>query len=121
LLEPEVAQSVAVILHELATNAAKYGALAAAQGSVQVEWSRAADERLVLRWTETGGPQVNAPARKGFGSRVMQAMVRAQNGEMQFDWRAEGLACEIAFPAARGAPPTRCAQSHAANYPSCAK
>jgi len=121
LLEPDVAQSVAVILHELATNAAKYGALAAAQGSVQVEWSRAADERLVLRWTETGGPQVKAPARKGFGSRVMQAMVRAQNGQMRFDWRAEGLACEIAFPAARGAPPTRCAQSHAANYPSSAK
>ena len=116
-----MAQSVAVILHELATNAAKYGALAAAQGSVQVEWSRAADERLVLRWTETGGPQVNTPARKGFGSRVMQAMIRAQNGEMRFDWRAEGLACEIVFPAAQGAPPTHCAQSHAANYPTSAK
>jgi PAS domain S-box-containing protein len=120
LLEPEVAQSVAVILHELATNAAKYGALAAAQGRVQVEWSRTADGRLVLRWTETGGPQVSAPARKGFGSRVMETMIRAQNGEMRFDWRAEGLACEIAFPAARGAPPTG-AQSHAVNYPSCAK
>jgi PAS domain S-box-containing protein len=121
LLEPEVAQSVAVILHELATNAAKYGALAAARGRVQVEWSRAADERLVLRWTETGGPQVSTRTRKGFGSRVMEAMIRAQNGEMRFDWRAEGLACEIAFPTARGAPPTRCAQSHAVNYPSCAK
>jgi len=121
LLEPDVAQSVAVILHELATNAAKYGALSTARGSVQVEWSQAADERLVLRWTETGGLQVNAPARKGFGSRVMEAMVRAQNGEMRFDWRAEGLTCEIAFPAPRGTPPTRCAQSYAAYYPSCAK
>jgi PAS domain S-box-containing protein len=70
LLEPDAAQSVAVILHELANNAAKYGALSAAQGRVQVAWSHAADGRLILRWTETGGPLVSAPTRKGFGSRV---------------------------------------------------
>jgi two-component sensor histidine kinase len=121
LLEPDAAQSVAVILHELATNAAKYGALSAPQGRVQVEWSRAADGRLVLRWTETGGPLISAPTRKGFGSRVMEAMIRGQKGEVRFDWRGEGLACEIAFPTARAVPPTRREQSHAANYPTCAK
>jgi PAS domain S-box-containing protein len=121
LLEPDVAQSVAVTLHELATNAAKYGALSAAEGRVHVEWSQAADGRLVLRWTETGGPLVSAPTRKGFGSRVMEAIIRGQKGEMRFDWRAEGLACEVAFSPALAAPPTWCAQSHAANYPICAK
>ena len=58
LLEPGTAQTIAVTLHELATNAAKYGSLSIPNGHVQVEWSRAADGRLVLRWTETGGPPV---------------------------------------------------------------
>jgi two-component sensor histidine kinase len=62
-----------------------------------VEWWHATDGRLVLRWVETGGPPVAPPTRRGFGSRVMDRMIRIQlNGEMRFDWRAEGLACEIA-------------------------
>jgi hypothetical protein len=67
-------------------------------GKVQVEWSRA-DGRLLLRWTETGGPPVTAPTRQGFGTRVMDGMIRGQlKGEMRIDWRTEGLACEIALP-----------------------
>jgi PAS domain S-box-containing protein len=105
LLEPNTAQTIAVTLHELATNAAKYGALSVATGHVQVEWSCAADGRLVLRWTEAGGPLVKPPTRRGFGTRVMEGMIRGQlKGEMRFDWRAEGLVCEIAlrnqYPAA---------------------
>jgi anti-sigma regulatory factor (Ser/Thr protein kinase) len=68
MLKPDAAQAIAVALHELATNAAKYGALSVAKGQVGVEWSRAADGRLVLRWVEVGGPPVNPPSRKGFGS-----------------------------------------------------
>jgi PAS domain S-box-containing protein len=99
LLEPHTAQTIAVTLHELATNAAKYGALSVPEGRVQIGWSRAADGRLVLRWTETGGPPVKPPTRQGFGTRVMEAMIRGQlRGGMRFDWRAEGLACEIALP-----------------------
>jgi PAS domain S-box-containing protein len=99
LLEPHTAQTIAVTLHELATNAAKYGALSVPKGRVQIGWSRAADGRLVLRWTETAGPPVRPPARLGFGTRVMEAMIRGQlRGGMRFDWRAEGLACEIAIP-----------------------
>jgi PAS domain S-box-containing protein len=120
LLEPDAAQCVAIILHELATNAAKYGALSTPQGRVQVKWSRASNGRLVLRWTETGGPLVSAPTRKGFGSRVMKMMIQGQKGEMRFKWRAGGLACEIAFPSV-DALPRRCAQSQAANPPICAK
>jgi PAS domain S-box-containing protein len=96
VLEPNTAQAVAVTLHELATNAAKYGALSVPAGKVDVEWSRAAEGRLVLRWAETGGPPVKPPTRRGFGTRVMERMIRDQlKGEMRFDWRAEGLACEL--------------------------
>jgi PAS domain S-box-containing protein len=99
LLEPNVAQAIAVTLHELATNAAKYGGLSTPEGKVRVAWSRTADGRLVLRWTETGGPPVEPPTRQGFGTRVMESMIRGQlKGEMRFDWPAEGLACEIALP-----------------------
>jgi two-component sensor histidine kinase len=99
LLEPSTAQTIAVTLHELATNAAKYGALSVPNGHVQIQWSRAADGRLVLRWTETGGPPAKPPTRKGFGTQVIERMIGGQlKGEMRFDWRAEGLACEIALP-----------------------
>jgi PAS domain S-box-containing protein len=99
ILKPDLAQAIAVALHGLATNAAKYGALSVPEGRVRLEWSRAADERVVLRWTEAGGPQVNPPTRKGFGTHVMEAMIRGRvGGEVRLDWRAEGLACEIALP-----------------------
>jgi PAS domain S-box-containing protein len=100
LLEPNTAQTLAVTLHELATNAAKYGALSVPAGTVNVEWSRAADGRVVLRWTETGGPPVAPPTRRGFGTRVIERMIQGQlKGQMRCDWRAEGFACEIAIQA----------------------
>jgi PAS domain S-box-containing protein len=100
MLEPDAAQAVALALHELATNAAKYGALSAAGGLVRVEWSRPADGRLILRWTETGGPPPVPRARQGFGTRMMKAMIEVQlAGEIRQDWRPEGLACEIVLPA----------------------
>jgi PAS domain S-box-containing protein len=96
LLKPNIAQTIAVALHELATNAAKYGALSNPKGQVQVNWSHAADGRLFLRWSEANGPPVRPPAREGFGTRVMVNMVSAQpGGEMRFDWRAAGVVCEI--------------------------
>ena len=99
MLNPNAAQSIAVALHELATNAAKYGALSVAKGKVRVEWSRAADGRVVLRWIEAEGPPVNPPTRSGFGTQVMEAMIRDhEGGGVRLDWRAEGLACEITVP-----------------------
>jgi two-component sensor histidine kinase len=106
LLEPDTAQTIAVALHELATNAAKYGALAAAEGHVAVEWSLATDGRLVLRWTERGGPPVKWPTRQGFGTQVMERIIRhQQKGEMHYDWRTEGLVCEIILPLYQRAAP----------------
>jgi PAS domain S-box-containing protein len=98
-LEPDRAQTIAVTLHELATNAAKYGALSVAEGLVEVTWSLAVDRRLVLRWIERGGPPVERPTRRGFGTQVMERMIRGQlKGEMRHDWRKEGLVCEITLP-----------------------
>jgi two-component sensor histidine kinase len=99
LLAPNTAQTMAVALHELATNAAKYGALSGPNGKIQVEWSSAADRRIVLRWTETEGPAVKPPTRKGFGTRVIESMIQQDKGDFRLDWRVEGLACEITMPA----------------------
>jgi PAS domain S-box-containing protein len=99
MLKRDVAQAIAVALHELATNAAKYGALSEAKGQVRVEWSRGADGQLVLRWTELGGPPVKPPTRKGFGTDMIEAMIRAHEGsDVRLDWHADGLACKITLP-----------------------
>jgi two-component system, chemotaxis family, CheB/CheR fusion protein len=99
VLEPMTAQSIAVTLHELTTNAVKYGALSARGGRLQVAWRRPSDGGLALHWTETGGPAVTPPVRRGFGTRVIDRMIRDQlKGTVRFDWRKEGLVCEIAIP-----------------------
>ena len=95
LLEPNAAQTIAVILHELTTNAAKYGALSTANGQIDLKWSHEADRRLHLRWTETGGPAVQEPTHRGFGRRVTEQMIAQLKGKTRFGWRAEGLVCEI--------------------------
>jgi len=98
-LEPEQAQALAMVLHELATNAVKYGALSIATGHVRVHWSCEDDARLVLRWVERDGPSVKPPSRQGFGTRVIEQILRHQlAGEVRFEWRPEGLACEMALP-----------------------
>ena len=99
LLEPNSAQAIAMTLHELATNAAKYGALSAAEGQIEVKWSHTADGRLTVLWTETGGPPVNTPTHRGFGGRVIKGRIEQLKGQMRFDWRPEGLVCEITLQA----------------------
>jgi PAS domain S-box-containing protein len=97
LLEPNTAQAFAVSLHELATNAAKYGSLSENKGQVGLKWVHGADRELVLRWTETGGPPVEPPTHKGFGSRVIVGMIEQLKGTVRFDWHPGGLACEISI------------------------
>jgi PAS domain S-box-containing protein len=97
LLMQDAAQTMAVTFHELATNAAKYGALSREEGHVDVAWSRAED-LLVIRWVETGGPHVYTPSHAGFGTRVIVSMMGAINGKVHFNWRAEGLECRIDLP-----------------------
>jgi PAS domain S-box-containing protein len=95
LLGPEAAQALAVTLHELTTNAAKYGALSADRGKLTVEWALTSDGRLRVLWIESDGPPARAPTRRGFGTRVMQAMVAARGGALEFEWKPSGLRCEI--------------------------
>jgi len=99
LLEPTAAQAIAVTLHELATNAAKYGSLSDAKGHIDLKWQHKTDGLLILRWTETGGPPVQKPTHQGFGTRVIERMMGQLRGKVQFDWRQEGLICEISFQA----------------------
>jgi PAS domain S-box-containing protein len=94
-LTQDVAQTIAVTFHELATNAAKYGALSREEGHVDVTWSRAEDGTLVIRWTESGGPHVYTPSHGGFGTRVINSMIQGVNGKVHFNWRPEGLECRI--------------------------
>jgi two-component sensor histidine kinase len=99
MLRPDQAQAMALALHELVTNAVKYGALSVATGRVRIEWDLRSGNRLFVRWAETGGPQVTPPTRQGFGTRVMARMICDQlSGEVNFDWREEGVICEIATP-----------------------
>jgi PAS domain S-box-containing protein len=103
-LRPEAAQALALVIHELATNAAKYGALSGEAGQVEIEWAMAAGSeapRLCIRWRERGGPAVaGAPTRRGFGSTVMQASVERQlKGKVRLEWEPGGLRCELALPA----------------------
>ncbi len=97
-------QPLSMALHELATNAVKYGALSAAEGRVSITWTLdGAAGLLRLRWAETGGPALaGAPPRRGFGSRVLEATIRDQlGGWVKRDWSGRGLVCHIALPAAR--------------------
>lgn len=95
LLEPNTAQALAITLHELATNAVKYGSLSMPSGQIELNWSHRDNGQLILRWMEMGGPPVHAPTRKGFGGRIIEQMIGQLKGETRFDWRADGLVCEI--------------------------
>lgn len=98
MLEPTIAQTVALALHELATNAAKYGALSTPLGRVRIAWDVQPDS-IVLRWLENGGPAVETPSSKGFGTRVINAIIEGQlGGAATFDWGREGLQCVISIP-----------------------
>jgi PAS domain S-box-containing protein len=100
MFDDQAATSVALLFHELATNAAKYGALSRAEGRVELT-TRDAGERFVLEWVETGGPAVaGAPTRTGFGSSLTRLSVESQlGGRLEQEWRAQGLRVLADLPA----------------------
>src|SRR5262249_59858948 len=94
-LEPRTAQTLALALHELSTNAAKYGSLSVMSGRVEVNWELQA-RSLLLRWTESGGPYTQPPAAPGFGIRMISASIERQlAGDGAFHWPPEGLHCTL--------------------------
>lgn len=104
-LDPAAAVSIALALHELRTNATKYGALSNDTGRILVSWGLEQEGQwLRLRWEEHGGPPVLAPQRNGFGSRMIErALARELGGKVEIDYRATGVVCEINAPVAAGA------------------
>lgn len=104
-IKPNVAQNFALAIHEMATNAAKYGALSTPKGRLDVSWALEAD-RLVLRWKETGGPQASRPEKLGFGTKVIEASIKRQlDGSIENEWTADGLRITLAVPAEHFTPP----------------
>jgi two-component sensor histidine kinase len=100
-LRPSTALTLSLVLHELATNAAKYGTLQKPGGLVTVDCRvRSKDGReLHLQWGETGGPPVRSPVRRGFGLELIERSVAHQlGGQAVLDYRIEGLLCEITVP-----------------------
>ncbi len=98
LLQPAPAQTLALALHELVTNAAKYGALSSATGTVKLSWEAQAGA-LIIYWTEAGGPATSKPASQGFGTKLILASMEGQlGGQALFDWRPEGLKCILSIP-----------------------
>jgi two-component sensor histidine kinase len=90
-----------MVFHELATNAAKYGALSVPHGRVEVSWAPAPDGRsLELSWTERGGPPIEAPpARRGFGSGLLErGLARQLGGQVAIEFPREGLRCRTRLP-----------------------
>lgn len=101
-LDTDMAQTLALALHELATNAAKYGALSSPTGRVALAADlHAADDDVELRiiWQESGGPAVEPPAVAGFGTIMLNQAIEYQHaGRAELDWRKEGLVCRLALP-----------------------
>jgi two-component sensor histidine kinase len=97
-LQPASAQTLTLALHELATNAVKYGALSSINGRLRLSWELTA-AALVLHWEETGGPRARKPAQIGFGTRIIVASVEGQlGGDASFTWHERGLHCVLTIP-----------------------
>jgi PAS domain S-box-containing protein len=97
-LQPAAAQSLALALHELVTNAAKYGALSSISGHVSLTWDLG-PSTLDLKWVESGGPPAQPPLAPGFGTKIITASIEGQlAGQTMFDWRPEGLQCALSIP-----------------------
>jgi PAS domain S-box-containing protein len=102
-LKPQQALGFGLALHELATNAAKYGALSVPHGRLDISWRAEADAsgqtRLAVDWVEQGGPAVEAPKRLGFGSRLIERSIRDElGGLLEMRFQPEGLRCSLSLP-----------------------
>jgi two-component sensor histidine kinase len=94
LLSPKLAMTMALLVHELATNAAKYGALSSTAGRVAISWSLP-NGRLDFEWHESGGPLVNAPTKTGFGMRLLAQALTQFGGVIDTKFQATGLVCKM--------------------------
>ncbi len=103
LLSPKLALTTALLVHELATNAAKYGALAGSSGKISVRWSHS-DGCLNLEWRESEGPTVGAPAHHGFGTRLFLRALKQFGGNVDATFAPTGLVCKLTVPISEPSP-----------------
>jgi two-component sensor histidine kinase len=104
LLKPEAGQALAMVLHELATNAAKYGALSTKEGRVSIRWDRQLNgqprSRLVLEWQEIGGPPIVAPGASSYGTSTIRDLIPYElGGTVNLVLAPEGARCRLELPA----------------------
>jgi two-component sensor histidine kinase len=105
-LTAQRALALSIALHELATNAVKYGALSVPEGRVTIRWTVSKDRLLTLTWVEKDGPPVQSPERSGFGMRLLQrSLARELDGEVVFTFAPQGVRCEIRCKIADAGPP----------------
>jgi PAS domain S-box-containing protein len=98
VLLPRAAQTVAMVLHELATNAAKYGSLSPKfAGRIRLGW-HVAEDALVIPWIESGVPGISPPDKHGYGMKLIEASLAQIGGHAAFDWSADGLKCTLQIP-----------------------
>jgi PAS domain S-box-containing protein len=100
VLDAQSALHLALVLHELATNARKYGALSTPHGRLSVRWDirRNGDQKLHVDWKESGGPQVSVPKERGFGSTLIEKTLRAHGGEVAVRFESDGVSSQIVMP-----------------------
>jgi two-component sensor histidine kinase len=96
-----MAAGMGLLLHEMATNAVKYGALSNRSGRVAVEFEDAGDGRAAFVWRETGGPEVATTNKPGFGTRLLKQVLRPQGGEVAFAFEPHGFRARTEFPIVR--------------------
>lgn len=94
---PEQVQPVTMIIHELATNAVKHGALSVLAGKVDVSWTLSPGGEGELTWRESGGPAIQTPERQGFGSRLSERLATQVGGSMEMDWQVTGLVARFTW------------------------
>jgi two-component sensor histidine kinase len=95
-LDPDAARHLILLVHELVTNAVKYGSLSRLSGRVLADWREDGDT-IVLAWKESGGPRIETPQRVGFGSHLMTACIKALSGTMQQNFAPDGFSCSVTF------------------------
>jgi PAS domain S-box-containing protein len=102
LLNPDATQAMSMVVHELTTNAAKYGALSVPEGHIMVSWEQEPERGLILRWIELDGPEVKMPQRSGYGTTLIRDLLSFEfGGTVDHRFLPGGVTCEISLPLER--------------------